>query len=187
MNEKEAVDEFDRQRRLVDQMSTMHSLMRDKCRLDSTVILCVLLSASALATAFAFAAGDDEVSLAGISAERVTWLGWFAILIFVLTLVDLVVDRRGAATRHGDALRQLAILKAEYRARPDPSELVTGIGPLTERYQTVMDALPPIPERQFNSLKAKHLEKVEISRYLSAHPGLSVRKARAAVRKAAEA
>lgn len=180
-----ALAEIERQRRLVDQMSTMHSLMRDRARLQGVLLVCVVLVASVVATAFAFAGGSDTVSIFGLEGQRSTWLGWFAVVIFSLTLVDLVLDRRGAAGRYGDAVRQLSTLKADYRTIPPPAVAVEECKRLTELYQAVMEALPPLPERQFNGLKAKHLEKVEVSRYLSDHPGLTAREARRAVRRTA--
>lgn len=176
-----ALAEIQRQRRLVDQMSTMHSLMRDRARLEGLLLVCVVLVASVVATAFAFAGGSDTVSIFGLKGQRSTWLGWFAVATFSLTLVDLVLDRRGAAGRYGDAVRQLSTLKADYRTMPLPAVAVEECRRLTELYQVAMEALPPLPERQFNRLKAKHLEKVEISRYLSNHPGLTARQARRAV------
>jgi hypothetical protein len=180
-----ALAEIKRQRRLVDQMSTMHSLMRDRARVQGVLLVCVVLVASVVATAFAFAGGDDTVSIFGVEAKRSTWLGWFAVATFSLTLVDLVLDRRGVAGRYGDAVRQLSTLKAEYRTMPPAAVSVEECSRLTALYQAAMEALPPLPERLFNRLKAKHLEKVEISRYLSNHPGLTARQARQAVRAAA--
>lgn len=176
-----ALDEIARQRRLVDQMSTMHSLLRDRARREGTVLLCVVLIASVVAVAFAFAGGGQRVELLGVKAARSTWLGWLAVVTFSLTLIDLVLDRRGAAGRHDDAVRQLSMLKSEYRRPPARDEAIHESERLSERYQTVMDALPAVPESRFIPLKAKHLEKVEVSRYLSAHPGMSARKARRVV------
>lgn len=180
-------DELSRQRRLVDQMSTMHSVLRDRYRSQATAFTLSQLLASVLATAFAFAAGGDVVTLLGITAGRATWLGWLAIVIFAVTLADLVLDRRGEARRHEDAVRQLAGLKSEYRADPATDRLEEFGRKLTERYMAVMDGLPAVPERHFNQLKARYLLKVEISRYLSDHPGCSLRRARRSVRSQAGA
>lgn len=180
-----ALDEIARQRRVVDQMSTMHSLMRDRTRLQGILLLCLLLVASVVATAFAFAGGPAVVEIFGVRAARSTWLGWFAVMTFSLTLIDLVVDRRGAAREYADSVRQLARLKADYRVDPHTVDAVAECRRLSLRYQAVMDALPPLPERQFLRLKAIHLQKVEVSRYLSEHPGMSARKARRAVQEAA--
>lgn len=179
---EDAFSEIERQRRLVDQMSTMHSIMRDRARLQGVLLVCGTLVGSVVATAFAFAGGDQTVKLLGLEGERSTWLGWFAVFVFSLTLIDLVLDRRGAAGRHEDAVRQLSTLKAEYRTMPTPGRAVEECDRLTALYQASMEALPPLPDRLFNRLKAKHLEKVEVSRWLSKHPGLSARQARRAVR-----
>jgi hypothetical protein len=180
--EQAAQEEIDRQRRLIDQMSTMHSVLRDRYRVQSTVLTCVVLVGSVVAIAFAFAGGSTRVTILGLTANRSTWLGWFAVLAFSLTLVDLVLDRRGAARRHSDAVRQLAAIKSEYRIPPPPGQEIAERDRRSERYQAVMDALPPIPERQFNRLKARHLRKVAISKHLSANPGMSARQARRALR-----
>ena len=180
--------EVERQRGTVDLMTTMHSLMRDRTRVQGTLLVCVILLASVVATAFAFAGGSSTVTILGLRGERSTWLGWFAVFTFSLTLVDLVLDRRGAAGRHADAVRKLAALMTEYRTLPRS----TAVGfeeckRLTDHYRATMEALPLLPERQFNRLKSSHLLKHEISQYLSDHPGLSDREARRAVRRRARA
>jgi hypothetical protein len=180
-----ALEEITRQRRLIDQLSTMHSMLRDRYKLQGTALTCVVLVGSVVAIAFAFAGGSARVTILGLTANRSTWLGWFAVLTFSLTLVDLILDRRGAARRHGDAVRQLAAIKAEYRTPPSPGQEIAERDRRSERYQAVMDALPPIPERQFNRLKAWHLRKVAISRHLSANPGMSARQVRRALRQRA--
>ncbi len=46
-----------------------------------------------------------------------------------------------------------------------------------------MDAIPPVPEARFNDLKARHLRKVEISKLLSKHPGMTARQAKKELKK----
>ncbi|MEV6983324.1 hypothetical protein AB0M95_18995 [Sphaerisporangium sp. NPDC051017] len=181
--EEHALDEIKRQRRLVDQMATAHSLLRDQYRRRATASTCVLLIASVVATAFAFASGDAKVTIILITADRSILLGWFAVLTFSLTLVDLVLDWRGTARSHEDAARQLAALKAEYRTPPAEGVEIQERDRLSQRYQAVMDALSAIPEKKFTQLKARHLRKVELSRILSDRPGITVRQARRELRK----
>jgi hypothetical protein len=163
--------EFERQRRLVDQMTSMHSMLRDRYRQQATTATVVVLVLSVVALAFAFAPGDETVSLFGVEAQRSTWLGWFAVAVFSLTLIELVLDRRGAAGWHDDAVRQLATLKSAYRTPPKPGDERATVDAVSGTYQAVMTALPAIPERLFNRLKARHLSKVAVSRYVSDHPG----------------
>jgi hypothetical protein len=96
---------------------------------------------------------------------------------------DPTAGRRGKARRHQDAVRQLAALKAEYRRPLAPGAEAAGRARLTERYQSVMDTVAELPERKFLALKAAHLRKSELSRLLSAHPGMTVRQARRARKK----
>ncbi|MFF7134363.1 hypothetical protein ACFZBZ_18640 [Streptomyces sp. NPDC008196] len=97
---------------------------------------------------------------------------------FAATLIDMVLDWRGIAQRHDDAVRQLASLKMEYRTAPLPGEEEQERDRLSQRYQVVMDSIAPIPDNKFNSLKSLHLKKVEISKILSSNPGMTLRQAR---------
>lgn len=174
-----AVSKNDREYRLLDQMATMHAELRDRARRVALTLTISTLCGSVVATAFAFAGGDDQISIAGIEAKRSTILGWFAVVVFVITLVDLVLDRRSTARGHSDAVRALTDLGAEYRSRSEES------GELSRRYRETVQHVPPIPERDFNRLKARHLRKVEVSKTLSRYPGLSERQARSLVRDSA--
>ena len=170
---------LDRQRRLVDQMTTMHARLRDRARMQGVGLTVSVLVGSVVATAFAFAGSSTEVSMLGVSALRSTWLGWLAVIIFSVTLIDLVIDRRSQARAHQDAVERLADLGSCYRSSDrDPGEL-------NSLYQEVVRQIPAVPERKFNRLKAAHLQKVEVSRLLSDCPGLSERQARKAVKSAA--
>jgi len=166
---RRAVDELRRQRRLVDQGLTMQGI--------GTVLLCAILVLSVIGTAFAFAGPEHLVTIAGLSAAKATWLGWISVGTFALVLVELVLDRRGAAQRHADAVRVLGALKAEYRVLPAAGEEVATAARMSERYAQAMESIPAVPERAFNRLKAAHLRKVEISKLLSEHPGMSPRRA----------
>jgi hypothetical protein len=179
----QAREEFDRERRLVDQMLSMQARLRDWYRGGATFMTCTILGASTVGIAFAFAGNDGSVDVIGVQADRTTWLGWLAVATFVVTLIDLVLDLRGAARQRQDAVDQLGDLKAGYYAPIDPTEEPLALQRLSERYRATMGAIPGIPERHFNRLKAKHLRKVEISRLLSKQPGISARQAAATLRK----
>lgn len=177
--------ELARQERLVDQLATMQADLRDRYQAQATALRLFQLVASVIATAFAFASSEATVTIGPITTGRTTVLGWLAVLILTATVVDLVLNRGGVASRHGAAVRQLATLKTGYRVQPEPNELHATRERMTSLYETTMDSIPPVPERHFNRLKARHLLKVEVSRYLSSHPGLTARQARRAVRRSA--
>jgi hypothetical protein len=170
-----------RQERLADQMLTMQARLRDRDRVVGTLIVCTVLIASLVGVAFAFAGSGRVLTLLGVTASRPTWLGWLAVGTAALTLVELVVDRRGAAQRRADAIRVLGVLKAEYRVPPTAGKEVAEAARLSERYAQAMEAIPAVPDRLFNRLKAAHLRKVEVSRHLSENPGMSYWRARHAI------
>lgn len=174
-----------RQRRLVDQSASMQAALRDWDRAVGTGLVCLVLIGSVVALAFAFAGGDEPVTLLGVRARRATWLGWLAVGTFAVTLLELVLDPRGAARRRADAVKALAALKGEYRSVTEPVG-ATEAARLTERYGEVMAAVPEVPNVMFNKLKAAHLRKVEVSRILSERPGLSSGQARRALRRHAK-
>jgi len=176
--ETAARTEIDRQRRLVDQTTSMQSALRDWDRVVGTSLVCIVLVASVVGVAFAFAGGSPTVAILGIHAHRVTWLGWLAVLTLVLTLIQLVLDPGGAGRRRAQAVQALGTLKAEYRAKVSVADVEEAAERLSQRYDAVMSSIPEVPNLLFNRLKAAHLRKVEISKILSDRPGLGVRQAR---------
>ena len=150
--------------------ASMQAALRDRYHRAGLGLLLAVLALSALGLAFAFAPGDAVVTVLGAKARRSTWLGWLALATFVLTFADLVLDPRGRARERGAAVRSLAALKGEYRAADlsDPKAAAR----LSERYAAAMAAVPPVPERRFLPLKAAHHRKVELSKIVSANPGI---------------
>jgi hypothetical protein len=164
--------------RLIDQSISMHAALRGRNQLIGTLLICAVLTALVVVVAFAFAGPNSSVTILRVTASRATWLGWLAVGSAALTLIELVLDRRGAAQRHASAVRVLAVLKAEYRVPPKPGEEAALAARLGERYVQAMDTVPPVPERSFNRLKAAHLRKVQVSKLLSENPGMAYWRAR---------
>lgn len=182
--EEAARQEINRQRRLIDQITSMQSALRDWDRAFGTALVCVVLIASLIGVAFAFAGGGDQTaSILGVDAHRLTWLGWLAVLTFALTLIQLVLDPRGAGRRRAQAVEALATLMGEYRTSVADGQAQETAERLSQRYEAVMGSVPEVPNLLFNRLKAAHLRKVEISKILSGQPGLRLRKARRALNK----
>lgn len=175
-SEAEARRELSRQNDVLDMMISMQASLRDWNKRLGTALTCLILSLSVLGLGFAFAAGGTTVQLLGVSAQRATWLGWLSVFTAALTLTDLVLDLRGAARKRADAVARMSELKTANRA-----SAVTGASELparSETYHRVMSSNPEIPNALFNRLKAAHYRKVEISRIISRHPGLSYWSAR---------
>lgn len=180
------LEEIRRQSRLVDQMTSMQSTLRDWDRIVGTVLTCTVLVASLVGVAFAFATGTSRVNFLGITGLRSTWLGWLAVSTFSVTLLLLVLDPRGASRRREAAVDVLANIKDLYRVAPPPADAASHLETVTAAYRQAMADVPAVPNILFNPLKAAHTRKVEISRLLSRHPGTGYWTARRAVSKQAK-
>lgn len=155
-----------RQYRLVDQMLSMHARLRDVYERRAFVLNTGLIGVSLLLCVLAFV-GDEVLSLlARDSRISRIQLGFIGLVLLLLSIAEYRVDWRGAGTRHQEAVQRLAALKALYRREPTAPELEG----LTEKYEATMALLPPIPERWFCRLKARHLFKLNLSERLSANP-----------------
>ena len=84
-------DELRRKRRVLDQMLTGHSLLRDLYERRALILTLLILGLSIVATSVAFLSGESTVSILGVRARVQTWVGVLTATIFFLTLVDLCV------------------------------------------------------------------------------------------------
>lgn len=166
--------EISRQRRVVDQQLTIYSILRDRYQRCSVASTLLILAGSLIVASFAFTSNDVTVRLIGVSASRITWMGWLGLGVFFLTLVDLVVDWRKKAERYGEAARRLAALKSSYRGLNIDRLGSSEIADLSRHYGFVMGDAPPMRDRTFINLKAAHVRKLALSRLVSEHPGASV-------------
>ncbi len=169
-----AKPDFERRRRILDMMLTMHSVLRDRYERRSTGLTLLVMGLSILATGVAFISDSAIVTIGPITARVQVWVGMLTCVIFLLSIVELLVEWRRRAWAHGEAARNLGDLKAQFRHVHPEGGVVHSEVDLLGEYDETMDALNalrvPIPEAKFNRLKARHLRKVEISRRISAQP-----------------
>lgn len=165
-------EEFRRKRRVLDQMLTGHSLLRDRYERRALVLTLLILALSIVATSVAFLSGDSTFSILGLRARVHIWVGVLTAIIFFLTLVDLRVDWRQRAGAHGEAARRLGRLKGLFRMATIRNGVVdAGGADLNGEYDNTMGQLPPIPDTRFLWVKAKHTRKVQVSKLLDKHAG----------------
>lgn len=169
-------EEAKRRLRVLDTMLSSHSLLRDRYAFRSTVMDLVLLAVSIVLVAATFA-DPRLLNRIGIDAAAAhVVFGVASLAAFFFSLVQWRVDWKERAGEHRRACGTLARLKARFRALRDElaegsEDALTKARQWFEDMDGAMDGLPPIPDKQFNSLKAKHLRKVEVSRLLDSHPG----------------
>jgi hypothetical protein len=171
---KLSVTEFDRMWRVVDQSLTSHSILRDRYSSWSRGSTLVILTLSIVATAGAFMSGSTIIHFGPIKGGIASWLGTLTAIIFLLTLVDLIVDWPKQVWEHEDAVRCLSELKMKMK-----SAVISGPDVETELdvralYQKTMGEVSPIPDRKFLALKAKHQRKIAVSRLIDSHKGAPV-------------
>ena len=169
-------EELKRQARVVDMMLTMHSILAGRYHRRAQMLEISLMTVSIVLIAMTFV--DPQVlTFFSISPEKARVLvGTCSILVFVLSIVSLIVDWKGLATQHRGAFKSLIPLKSEWR------DLISNYNNHDERFRgefarksaLILGNLIPIPDMQFNRLKACHLRKVMLSKLITANPGSSV-------------
>jgi hypothetical protein len=168
-------EEYRRKFRVLDQMLTAHSTLRDRYMGRSRTLTLLIMALSVAATAVAFVSGEKEVSLGFFSWHLQELAGLFTVVIFVLALVDLIVDWRRESWAHDDAAKRLGELKLRFRGATIAEEAVdTGGIDLAGEYERTMNAIVPIPDRHFLGLKAKHKRKIAVSQMLDTEPGAPI-------------
>ena len=173
---KNETSEVSRQKRVVDQMLTSHSLLRDRYRRRARLLNLVLLVLGVALCALTFASTDNLSSI-GVSPPTADFLlRVVAVAVFLISLIEARLNWSGLASIHGDAADRLFRIKQKHRELLDASgELDSDqIANLKKEYLVVHSNLPEIPERHFLQLKAKHLRKVGLSRRLDTSPGRPV-------------
>ena len=167
--------EVNRQARVLDQMLSMHSALRDRYACRAKLLTLGILGCSVVLCTVTFLP-DDALKPVGVSASANRYLiGGLSSIVFFLAIVELCVRWGKVSRRHGEASEALAKLKQQYRVATSSGEMQSGAcAKLTEEFGRVMAELPHIPDKQFPSLKAYHLRKVRLSQMIDSHVGCPV-------------
>jgi hypothetical protein len=165
-------DENERQYRIIDQLMTSHAVLRDRYARRAKLLNVSLLSFAIALNGFVFASDDFlKLLFPGHAVAAKIALGIISIALLILSIVELRVDWEGQSQSHSEAVARLSRLKAKYR-EAHASKTTNRFDELTRDYASTMEALPPIPERSFTRLKARHEFKRLLSQEISKHPGL---------------
>ena len=157
----------DREYRVVDQLLTMHAALRDRYRRWALLLNTAQIGISLVLCGFAFVS-DDVLERIGLEAALARMLfGFAAVVVLILAITEFRVDWRGTEARHDQAVGELGALKGRYRSAWERSPGEGEALGLKEEFERVMSVVPPIPERSFVRLKARHefkrLWSVEVS------------------------
>jgi hypothetical protein len=163
--------ELKRMRDVTDRMLSSHASLRDRYRRRASFLTLGIIALSIVAASLAFAAGGPSVSLLFVDARLSRWVAVLSLLIFFLSMADLHFDWRLRALEHDQAATRLAELKQRLRMPQIRDGVVVDDDGIAADYERTMSLIPPIPESQFASLKARHAYKVALSKAVDAHPG----------------
>ena len=162
--------EYDRQRKVVDLLLTCHSRMFDKYRRRALAIQMLLLAASLFLAALVFVC-EAEWAEIGLDGRSVAWsMNLASLLVFLLSLVETIVDWKGTARLHAEAKMRLFNLKMRYRTLQPGDRMASEAEVVSSEYQAIMNGLPPIPDVLFLRYKAAHRRKVYLSKLLDRRP-----------------
>lgn len=165
--------ELDRNKKVLSMMITMHSILRDRYKRRSLILDLVIFSSSAILAAFVFI-DYKYFSKINISIEDAQFIvGVFSLLIFVLTIINLIVRWKENAENHHKAAIQLFKLLNEARyllEMEDNEERFSLFRAFNLKYSEIQESLVKIPDKKFNSLKSKHLKKMILSKMLDSNP-----------------
>jgi len=164
--------ENDRQYRVLTQMISMYSMLRDRYRRRDFWLNVVLIVVSISLNAFVFASDDAFTALGLPPGAARTSLKTTSVVALILSIIRLKVDWQGMAKSYSDASERLGLLKAKYREGYE--KVAAGdrtiAEQLSQEYARAMEGLARIPETQFNALKARHEFKVRLSARISQYP-----------------
>lgn len=167
-----AKEENERQYNLIDQLLSMHSTLRDKFESRAFWLNTVQIGVSLFLSIFAFVPDEVICSLGFDPAKGRYILGSLAVIVLLISITEFRVDWKSVGSRHSEAARHLAELKAKYRRAFSESagEDLEENSRLTIEYERLLALLPPIPEQYFIRLKADHRFKVSLSKLVGRNP-----------------
>jgi len=156
-------------------MVTMYSVLRDRYRRRAMLLTLGIFGSSVILCTITFLPSNalNKIGISDLAIQIAT--GIFSSFVLFIAIAELCLDWKERSRSYGDSAGRLGILKARYQAalRQDSisSELIKD---LTEQYSITMDDLPKIPDKEFLSLKAYHLKKVQLSKMIDESVGCPV-------------
>lgn len=168
--------ELQRQYRLLNQTISMHAILRDKYSRRALILDVMLLICSIIFCATTFAPNDLYTFLGVEPDNGKIILGVASVIAFMAAIISLRVDWKGRLNKHRDAVKKLSDnlkLFRENKKENDDWERES-VATLNQSYWEAMRNIEEIPDKYFNTLKAKHLRKVEISKLSSSLNGCPI-------------
>jgi len=155
-------------------MITMHSILHHRYKTKSLIGNIFFLVTAVILNVFTF---FDYHYLSFLQIQEGNIKNIVAIssfTIFLLSIIFMLVEWAKKSEKHEQAINQLSRLLNELRLIQkieDEEALSLKIDLFNELYNQSFETIPKIPNNKFNSLKAKHYQKVELSKFIDNHQG----------------
>ncbi len=168
---KGSLEYLENKKRVVDMMTTAHSIIRDRYNHINTALDCLEVVAAAIICGTTFLNYNELWPDYGNGI----WLtmGFFSIFILILTILRQRLDLKTKAEKHDHAARVCSKIKLDISYKMQewcdqdivPEEAVEFV---KLEYEGLEDIVP-IPDRKFTKLKHMHDRKVQFSRFLDSN------------------
>ncbi len=168
------MDELKRKHRVINMMISMHSVLHQRYKTKTLIGSIFFLLSAIILNIFTFF-DYSYLEFTGIeeeNAKNIISLASFSV--FILSIIFLLVDWSKKSEQHLQAINQLSRLLNKLRLIQnikEPSVVVNKIELFDELYNQTFETIPKVPDTQFNSLKIKHYNKVEFSKFIDNHKG----------------
>ncbi len=165
--------EIRRQYRVLQQTLAIHGMLRDRNARKAKVSEILLLICSVVFCGTTFAGAELYTALGVMPQFSRTILGIASVLAFALSLCMMILDWKGEAARHGEAVLHWSHVLSRFRESQDkegewPEELRSE---LSSAYWEAARNSVNIPAARFGILKARYLRRVQLNTLRDSYPG----------------
>jgi hypothetical protein len=171
--------------RKADQTRSMHGYIRDRFSLISKLILGYVSIGSAIVAMLIFADIEENTQF---------WIGIISASIFIIGLIpstfsfeNRILERGIAAKQWGVWIRSASNYCNTEIDNLELSDAILREKEVVEQYKDIINDTPSIPDRLFNKLKQKHLQKIEISKALDKKSFTTIKEIRKELKKKSDA
>lgn len=167
-------EELDRKYKVINMMITMHSVMHHRYKMKSLIGNIFFLITAIILNVFTFF-DFHYLSFLNIDESVIkNIISIASLIIFLLSIIFIMIEWAKKSENHNIAMNQLSRLLNELRKLNslEIAELSSSkVDLFNELYNQTFETTPKIPDNLFNSLKAKHYQKVELSKFIDNHKG----------------
>jgi ABC-type multidrug transport system fused ATPase/permease subunit len=167
-------EELHRKYRVINMMITMHSVMYHKYKTKTLIGSIFFMIAAIVLNVFTFF-DYSYLSFIGLDEKNIkNIIAIISFFIFLLSVIFMLTEWSKKSEQHLQSINQLSRLLNKLRAiqKIDDTSVLSHKSELFEElYNQIFETIPKIADNKFNSLKARHYKKVELSKFIDKHKG----------------